>query len=189
MSKTLPPELRTEIQTKLWLKADQLGWLSLRDVDKASWYANWSKDKDVGGVLAHFMDPRKVRVYIKDSLLKPYHRSRLQDSLGIVLSSLGLTDNVSFRRNYLKPHGRMTLDGRVLCWGNSRDWKNIILAAYERAYQHADSIPLAAVMIDTGNLTEVGTREMAATIGARLGLKHVLWVDGEQISVSPSNDC
>jgi hypothetical protein len=177
MSKAVPAGLRSEIQKKIWSKADQLNWLGLPDVEKAVWYSHWSKANDIGGVLAHFMDPRKVRVYIKDSLLKPYHRSRLEDALDTVISTAGLTENVAFQRAYLKPHGRMAVDGKIICWGNSRDWKDVVLAVYERAYQQPNGIPFAAVIFETGNTLDAGMRELVSTIGERLGLMQVRWVD------------
>lgn len=77
MNMAVAKDVRDNIRKKIWDTADELGWPGLSDIDRATWYENWSKDKDIGGVLAHFMDARKVRVYIKDSLLKPYMRTRL----------------------------------------------------------------------------------------------------------------
>lgn len=89
----------------------------------------------MSGVLSHFMDARKVRVYIKDSLLKPYLRSRLQDDWERVLLAINMDEQEAiFRRAYNKPHGRQLFDGRVICWGNSREWKSILISVFERAY-------------------------------------------------------
>ena len=68
----IPDDVRDRLRNIVWSRADELGWSSLTDGDRASHYERWTRDKEIGGILAHYMDPRKVRVYIKDSLLKPY---------------------------------------------------------------------------------------------------------------------
>ncbi|WP_458762513.1 hypothetical protein [Cupriavidus basilensis] len=178
MSMVMPKEIRDRIRQKIWDKADELDWSKLSDVDRTTWYENWSKDKDVGGALAHFMDPRKVRVYIKDSLLKPYLRSRLEDGTGKALLAVGLSqDAITIRKTYDKPHGRLMLDGKVICWGNSRDWKSIVISVFERAYRIDVGIPYAAVLIETGRTTNDGMRQMIKDAGEKLQLCHVVWID------------
>ena len=67
MTYKVPLDIRDKMREQLWAKADGLVWTKLSDVERASWYENWAKDKEIGGVLSHFMDPRLVRVYIKYS--------------------------------------------------------------------------------------------------------------------------
>jgi hypothetical protein len=178
MSVTIPKEIRDNIRQKIWNKADDLGWSGLSDIDRATWYENWSKDKDIGGALAHFMDARKVRVYIKDSLLKPYLRARLEDDAGNALLVAGLDhDSVPVKSSYEKPHGRLLMDGKVICWGHSRDWKSIVISVFERAYRLESGSPYAAVLFETGNTTNAGMREMISEVGKRLGLDRVIWTD------------
>ncbi len=59
MSMAVAKDVRDNIRKKIWDKADELGWPGLSDIDRATWYENWSKDKDIGGVLAHFMTPER----------------------------------------------------------------------------------------------------------------------------------
>lgn len=178
MSAALPTDIRDSIRQKIWAKADELDWPRISDAERAAWYENWTKDKDVGGVLSHFMDARKVRVYIKDSLLKPYLRSRLQDGLGRVLLAINMEEKEAlFKKSYDKPHGRQLLDGRIICWGNSREWKSILISVFERAYQADTGIPYAAVLMETGKTTNAGMREMILDAGQRLGLRHLAWID------------
>ena len=178
MSAALPTDIRDLIRQKIWAKADELDWPRISDFERTTWYENWTKDKDVGGVLSHFMDARKVRVYIKDSLLKPYLRSRLQDGLGQVLLAIGMAPGDSFFiRSFDKPHGRQLPDGRIICWGNSREWKTILISVFERAYRIEGGNPYAVVLMETGNTTNVGTREMISDASRRLGVSHLAWID------------
>jgi len=178
MSMAVPKDIRDSIKKKIWDKADELGWAGLSDLDRANWYENWSKDKEIGEVLAHFMDPRRVRVYIKDSLLKPYLRSRLEDGAANVLLAAGLAqDGPPIRSTFEKPHGRLLFDGKIVCWGHSKDWKSILVSVFERAYRLESAIPYAAVLIETGRTTNSGVREMISEIGLRLGLDRVVWLE------------
>ena len=178
MSKAVPTEIRDGIRQKIWDKANELGWQRLAAVERTAWYENWSKDKEIGGALSHFMDPRKVRVYIKDSLLKPYLRKLLQHDGEKAFLIVGL--NVlpaGIRTTYDKPHGRLLADGKVICWGNSRDWKTILLSVFERSYRVGSAIPYAAVLVETGHTKEDGLRQMIMEVGERLKLGRVVWTD------------
>ncbi|MGC8209875.1 hypothetical protein [Ralstonia solanacearum] len=178
MSMVVPKVIRDQIRQRIWDKADELDWARLSDFDRATWYENWSRDKDVGGALAHFMDPRKVRVYIKDSLLKPYLRNRLEDGEEQALVAAGLSlDALTVKKTYNKPHGRLLVDGKVVCWGNSRDWKSVVISVFERAYGLEIGVPYAAVLIETGKTTNDGVREMIKDVGAKLQLGRVVWIE------------
>jgi hypothetical protein len=177
MSMAVPKEIRDRIRQKIWEKADELEWARMADLDRAAWYENWSKEKEVGGALAHFMDARKVRVYIKDSLLKPYLRGQLEDGAEKAMLAVGLRAEMAVMRSYDKPHGRLLLDGKVICWGNSRDWKSIVMSVFERAYCLELGIPFSAVLIETGKTTNEGLREMIRAVGEKLGLSQIAWID------------
>ena len=178
MSRNIPRAIREQVQNRIWAKADELEWPKRSDIEHAIWYENWAKDEDIGGVLAHFMDPRKVRVYIKDSLIKPYRRARLEDGLERVLAALDLDlEKTVVRAPFYKPHGRLLGDGRVICWGNSRDWKIILFAVFERAYSVAGQQSYAAVLFETGQSTGEGTRELIKEAGGRLGIAKIIWLD------------
>ncbi len=178
MSTAVPSDIRDRIQKKIWAQADELNWPRISDLERAGWYENWSKDKDVGGVLAHFMDPRKVRVYIKDSLLKPYLRTRLQYAWEKVLLAIDMDHQAAaVTKSYDKPHGRQLSDGRVICWGNSRDWKLVLMSVFERAYGVESGNPYAAVLLETGKTSHGELREMIHEVGKKLGLHQVAWID------------
>jgi hypothetical protein len=91
------------------------------------------------------MDSGKVRVYIKDTLLKDYAGHRLADDVA-PLRALGFSSPFAeAEETYVKPHGRRLLDGRIVCWGRAEDWKSILMALHERAYVRESARPHAAV--------------------------------------------
>lgn len=178
MSIAVPADIRNQIKQKIWDKADELDWAKLSDLDRAMWYENWSKDKDIGGALSHFMDTRKIRVYIKDSLLKAYLRSRIQDDWPNVALALNLASGqTSYKRRFEKPHGVQLLDGKVISWGNSRDWKLILMSVFERSYRMDSSSAYGAVFIETGRTVSDGLREMIISAGEKLGIEKTTWID------------
>lgn len=178
MSASVQKDIRDRIKQKIWDKADELNWSKLSDLDRATWYENWSKDKDIGGVLSHFMDARKIRVYIKDSLLKPYIRSRVENDWPAVATALAVpAGSNSHCRRFEKPHGVQLIDGRVISWGHSRDWKSILISVFERSYRIDSSSAYGAALVETGKTADTGLREMIRSAGQKLGIEKVVWVE------------
>jgi hypothetical protein len=173
----IPDEIKEQIRQHLWTRAEELGWSHLADSDRARYYEEWTRDAAVGGRLGHFMDPRKVRVYIKDSLLKPYERARLSNTAQAVFRLLQV-GGVPFVHTYEKPHGRRLQDGRVICWGKSRDWKLLLMAAFERARRGKSLKAYAVVFIASGKTADQSTRELIADAAIRLGIERVEWLEG-----------
>lgn len=178
MTAILPKEMRSRIQRLLWSRADELDWPRRSALERAGFYENWAKDEKIGGVLAHFMDPRRVRVYLKDSLMKPYQRARLHDEFEQVLAALDVeSSSISVQGSFSQPHGRLLADGRVICWGNSRDWKSVVFAVFERSHNKALAKPYAAVLLDAGRATDTTVRSTAREASRRLGLTKLVWLD------------
>jgi hypothetical protein len=168
--------VRERLKQILWDRADQVDWSQLPDGEKAQYYELWTRDKEIGGALAHFMDPRQVRVYIKDSLLKPYERQQLSVHVGSVMEQLGVA-GVRSIESFIKPHGRCLIDGRVVAWGKSRDWKLILMAVFERALVKPGRAPYAAALFETGKSVDVSTRALIKEAGRRLQIQSVVWID------------
>lgn len=172
----VPESILDEIKARLWAKADTLGWSALSDAERATFYEHWTRDPEIGGRLGHFIDPRKVRVYIKDSLIKPYERSRLSLHQSDVWPLLSLPDPGRPAEHYTKPHGWRLCDGKVVCWGKSRDWKLILMAVFERAHERAEFKPFAAVLLETGRTSEEFRRALVRDAANHLGIQKVAWL-------------
>lgn len=177
MSK-IQPQIRDAIQAKLWAECDERGWIWLPYAERAPFYERWTKDPAIGGQLAHMMDPRAVRVYIKDTLVKPYVRERLLGSEELVLGALQINLEISAVRRYIKPHGVKLEDGRVLCWGRSREWKSILLAIFERGTA-SDASPFGGVLVESGQTEAPAKRALVRDAATRLGIVCLEWLDGE----------
>lgn len=173
----IPTPIKDEILKALWATAASVEWSALSDIDKARYYEQWTRDPSIGGRLAHFMDPRKVRVYIKDSLLKPYERTRLSESEDRVWRALSLPVPRACERAFIKPHGKRLVDGCVVCWGKSRDWKLVLMAVFERSHVSPHSKPLGAVLFETGNTTQDSQRGLVREAAQRLRIEKLAWLE------------
>ena len=123
------------------------------------------------------MDARKVRVYIKDSLLKPYERARLLENEDAIWRLLGISAPTTFSETYIKPHGPRLDDGKVVCWGKSRDWKLILMAVFERGEARQDFSAFGAVLLETGPTAEKHKRSLVLSAAKRLGLEKLVWLE------------
>ena len=174
---SVPISIRDVLRQILWEQADVLGWIMLRPSDKSHWYGRWTRDPNIGGRLGRYMDQGKIRVYIKDSLLKDYTRSHLAESER-PFRVLNVKDSLHVEKMYTKPHGRLLADGRVICWGQADDWKTILMALHERTFGKSHVYPYAAVFLfSTGRYHESSTREMVQDAADKLNVKRVVWLD------------
>jgi len=173
----LPDEVRDRIRDLLWERAANLGWSGLADAERSRHYEQWTRETAIGGTLAHYMDARKVRVYIKDSLLKPYERARMSDTEQDILVALDIDSGLGVLDRYIKPHGMRFIDGQIIAWGKSRDWKLILMAMYERTALSPGSTSFGAVLLESGNTADDSTRILVREAGKRLGIARVDWIN------------
>ena len=173
----VPDATHRKIKEKLWRVAEGLNWPTLSDKQKSKFYEEWIRESDVGGVLSRYLNAGSVRVYIKDTIMKPYGRDRIKE-FPPVLKLLGLPENAPVAENYIKPHGRRLVDGKVICWGLARDWKAILFAVFERAYVARSGVPFAAViMFPTGKCQQSEYRQMIEAAAERLEIPILVWYD------------
>ena len=174
---SVPDTTRTVLKEKLWQRADDLAWDTLSPTDKSHQYEAWTKDPEIGGRLGRYMGQGQVRVYIKDTLLKDYTRSRLAGHER-PFRVLGIPEAAYVVETYTKPHGRRLEDGRVICWGRADDWKTILMALHERTFGNSHSCPHAAVFLySLGRFHEMHARVLVEDAATKLGVAIVIWLD------------
>jgi hypothetical protein len=174
---TLPTKIRLMVREQVWRLADEADWLTLPDAARTRKYEEWTRDPEIGGVLGRYVDAKQVRVYLKDSVIKPYTIARGSDP-SRPFRVLGLAEGVSVAAGYTKPHGRCLGDGRVVCWGQARDWKGVLLAAWERAYEQRGARPYGVVLTSAGGQwASEGLRARGEELRRRLGVEHLVWLE------------
>lgn len=172
---SVPTKIRREIKDRLWAEADQLNWSSLSATDKSRYYTIWTETKEVGGVLGSYMDPRQVRVYIKDTLLKPFTRET-SASPDRAFRVLGIAADAPIALTYIKPHGRLLADKRQVAWSKASEWKATLMALHERSFEKG--LPFAVVLTEGG--AKFSTKEDRAVVESaarKLGIERVVWLD------------
>jgi hypothetical protein len=171
----LPDQVRDQLRERMWRIADQIDWLALGPTEKTQYYENWTKDPEVGGVLQRYMAVGQIRVYIKDSLLKDYPRARRADQAK-PFRMLGLQANAGVTRVFIKPHGRLLSDGRIVCWGRAADWKAILMAVFERSFTIPDTTAFAAILTESaGKYSDTSARAVVIEAARRLGIEKLIW--------------
>lgn len=172
----IPDDVRDRIRDLIWERAADLGWSDLPDTERSRHYEQWTRETAIGGTLAHYMDPRKVRVYIKDSLLKSYERERVSGTEQDIRDSLGVAPGIEVAQRYIKPHGLRFVDGQLIAWGKSRDWKLVLMAMYERAALNPGSTAFGTVLLESGNTADATTRKLVRGAATRLGIARLEWI-------------
>ncbi|HZZ80579.1 MAG TPA: hypothetical protein VFE62_18895 [Gemmataceae bacterium] len=171
----LPEKTRDQLRQRLWRIADEMDWLALGLTEKTQYYENWTKDPEVGGVLQRYMAVGQIRVYIKDSLLKDYPSARRADQEK-PFRILRLDAKVVVTRIFIKPHGRLISDGRIICWGRAADWKSILMAAFERSFTTKSSRAYAVLLTESsGKFAETKVRAAVAEAAKRLQIEKLVW--------------
>jgi hypothetical protein len=174
---SVPENIREMIQQKLWQIADEIRWRGLSVIEKSKYYERWTCDPKIGGILANYMDHRQVRMYIKDSIMRRYSQTGLNDHRQ-AFHLLSISSNIKIMGTFASPQGKLLADGRLICWGHAKDWKLILLALYERCYSAKDVLPFAAVLFrPNGKYNEQTTRKMIGSISDKLGIQKLIWVD------------
>ena len=173
----LPDAVRLSIRKRLWAIAEEISWERLSVSEKTLCYEGWARDPDIGGVLERYMDLRRVHVYLKDTIMKEYGRSRLADA-STAFRVLGVSADVAVIETYQKPHGRTLADGRVICWGRAEDWKGILMAVHERAFVDSRDPHAAVLMSSIGKFHNEEDRAVVVNAANKLDITKLIWLDG-----------
>jgi hypothetical protein len=167
--------VKRQVQERLWEKADALDWASMTVIERTKQYGLWVSDPEIGGVLAGYLDARRVRTYMKDTLMKPYARQRMSD-ITRALDALGLETMPPVLERYERPHGVRLEDG-VISWGKADDWKLVLLAAHERAF--ARNVPIRGVVLlpPLSRFVTAASRAVIEDACTKLGVSQLAWLD------------
>jgi hypothetical protein len=151
--------------------------MSLSPTAKSKHYEEWTSNREIGGVLMRFIDAGHVRLYIKDTLLKAYALDRSADASRPLRVS-GIDAAAEPSEIYLKPHGRRFADGRIVCWGRADDWKIVLMALHERAFDNPGTRSFAAILLFAdGRFRESGLRNMVKAAADGLKIEKLIWLD------------
>lgn len=173
--RALPPAVKRQVQERLWKKADALDWVSMTVIERTKQYGVWVSDPEIGGVLAGYLDARRVRTYMKDTLMKPYARARMSDAAHVI-DALGMATTPTILERYERPHGLRLEDG-VVSWGKADDWKLVLLAAHERAFGRGTAIRGIVLLPPLARFVTAASRAAIVDACKKLGVRQLAWLD------------
>lgn len=174
-SKSSPSDAKKTVRKKLYKLADQVDWIHLTIPEKQRYYETWTADPNIGGLLEQIMEPQKVRVYLKDSIMKTYSKER-RLNLHDLLASMSLNSS-EITREYIKPQALLCDSTDLFTISTAKEWRVAMLSAYERAYEIKQLKKNILFLINhtTGKYVDQSYRDMVESAGTRLNIR-VHWV-------------
>jgi hypothetical protein len=143
---------------------------------KNTYYTNWTNDPAIGGVLSRWVGVGGVKSYLKDAVLKVYVRRSRSDHKK-PLAKIGLNPSADVIKKFEKPHGVRLTDGKIVCWGRSKQWKIVLMALHERSFADLDSTLYGAVLLDSADgFGDQGARQVVENAATKLGIRKLAWV-------------
>ncbi|GAA2027466.1 hypothetical protein GCM10009839_27800 [Catenulispora yoronensis] len=191
MAPRIPDNVRDEIITSLYRQAADIDWHLLSQGDKARWYTTWVDAPEIGGRLKQFLDPAKVRVWIKDVPMKEFARAeegvgpyaryvtqRFDGAEEIVKRTLGKSWTVVPGTAGIKPQHCLVIDTeagaedttRYMCWGNQKSFSTLVWAALQRAIAMRNKPLTVVVTRDSETVSSVDQLDFEK-IGTRCGIE------------------
>ena len=171
---SIPQQIKDQIAAKLWAQADNINWLELNITEKSTQYKIWAEDAEIGQKLSRYMPYPSVHKYIKDSLMKPYAKSKaLTETQVLEIFSI---DNSPVLETYIKPFGFMLADGRIVCFGRAVDWKIVLLSTFERAAEKESLSPYGALLTGAnGKFASKKFKKLAKEASEKLGIMNLIF--------------
>lgn len=158
----LPTPIRNATVKAIYARLDNLRWETLGNSERTAEYNRMVSAPEIGGRLAPYMDPGKIRVWIKDGPAKEYRRAlegigpfasittRTLGSPGqIVSSALGAGWRVEEGSLAEKPMRCIAVDGhdnrKLVIWGSSDKLSDLVWHAVRERAERPDGRPLIVI--------------------------------------------
>jgi len=155
--------------------ADKADWSHLTIPERQRYYEGWTNDPEIGGALAQIMEPSRIRVYLKDTIMKDYAKSK-RPELKKLLKSLSYSYNVT-SKEYTKPVGLLCDQNKLYTLSVAKEWKIALLSAFERGYDVKNIKENVLFIIDhtSGRFVDKSYRKLIDDSSSRLAVK-IVWV-------------
>ena len=181
----MPENVRTQVISAIYRRADDVGWDRLAARDKTKLLEEWVDDPAVGGVLSPYFPAYGIRVWLKDAPLKEYSSAkegigpyaqyvtmRYQTPDEIVLATCGAGWSVEPGTVEFKPWRCSATNGNVrrhVLWGEVSAFKHLLYAALDTARE--DSLKPIVVLLHRENQSVAHDHGRRADIASRAQIK------------------
>ncbi len=168
-------DIKEEVSQRVYDIADEVDWAHLTIPQRQKYYEAWTTDPEIGGKLSQVMDQTRIRVYLKDTVMKNYSRDK-RPKLQSLITSMSLPC-VRVTQEFIKPQA-------VLCDGNklytvaaAKEWKIALLSAFERGCEVRNLRENVVFFIEhtTGRFVDREYRDLIDSAAKRLEVK-VFWL-------------
>ncbi len=168
-------QIKKNVAKKIHSIADKADWSHLSIPERQKYYEEWTDDPEIGGTLAQIMEPRRIRVYLKDTIMKDYAKSK-RPELKKLLGSLSYSYIIA-SKNYIKPVGLLCDGNKLYTISVAKEWKISLLSAFERGYEVKNIKENVLFIIDhtSGRFVDNSYRKLIEDSSSRLGVK-IIWV-------------
>ena len=143
--------------------------------DRKKLYEAWTSDPTIGGALRQIMPAARVRVFLKDTIIGEYLRSR-KPGVEDVLRAQGVHIN-SVEETFIKPKALLCNRYELHTVCQASEWKIALINSFQRAAERSRirSNTLYITNHVKGQFVDAAFRRLVESAGARLGVE-VIWV-------------
>ncbi len=168
-------EIKKSVSKLVYAIADKADWPHLTIPERQKYYEAWTSAPEIGGALGKVIGPNRVRVYLKDTIMKTYSKSK-QPELTALLRSFSYSFEV-VNNKYVKPLGMLCNGIDLYTISPAKEWKVAVLSAYERSYT-INNIRKNIVFFTNhtqGRFVDLDYRKLIEGSATSLGAK-IIWV-------------
>lgn len=173
--------IKAIVSARVHALADQLDWSHLTIEQRRQHYESWTADENIGGLLCKVIDSNRVRVWLKDTVMKSYLKTQ-RPCITDFLSRIGVPHGAVLR-SYMKPEAVLCEDSNLFVGGDlftltvAKEWRVGLLSAYERAAEitRLGQNKMYFIEHTSGRFVDQSYRDLISAAGVRLGIE-VTWV-------------
>jgi hypothetical protein len=156
-------------------RAERAGYEMLTISDRRKLYEEWTSDPEIGGALKQVMPASRVRVFLKDTIIGEYLRSR-KAGIEDVLRAQGIQP-ASIDEAFIKPKGWLINGGELHTVCQAAEWKIALLNSFQRAAErpYVRSNTLYITNHVRGQFVDPCFRRIVESAGKRLDVQ-ITWV-------------
>ena len=123
-------ELKKVVTQHVHELADSIDWTHLTVSERQKYYELWTNDPQIGGTLSRILPSHRIRVYLKDTIMKSY--SRKQRPAIVDLLSLMSVSYEHISQTFVKPQAVLCDSNKLYTLVAAKEWKVAIMSAFER---------------------------------------------------------
>lgn len=125
-------EVRRTVARRVHEIANASDWAHLNITERKAFYEKWTADNNIGGMLRQIMPASRIRVYLKDTIIRDYTRA-LRPSLEGMLKNKNIDCGAT--KQFNKPKAILCDKKALYTLAAALEWKGALLSAFERAHE------------------------------------------------------